>query len=100
MRYLLARRDIPAFRGLYKLHPEAEDYLRKNINKTVTLLLAYGVQLRLTRPTAMLPSAHSINLPGILGGVSLEKVSDTELQSPRPKNDAYPVLLAVLAQKC
>lgn len=95
------RRDIQAFCLLYGLGPEAKDYLREKIYKTVVLLLAYGVQIKLKRPADLLPHVLSkINLPGILGGLSLEEVSDTEFQTSAPNNDAYPVLLAVLAQKC
>ena len=38
--------------------------------------------------------------PGLVEGMTMATVSATEKRTPVPENDAYPVLLAVLTQKC
>lgn len=95
--------DIPDFRDVLKqLRADVDPKYKKKVNKTVTLLLGYGVQIRMQFDASALGlSENEVKLaPGLLEGVSMATVSATEKRTPVPENDAYPVLLAVLTQKC
>jgi hypothetical protein len=95
--------DIPDFRDVLKqLRTDADPKFTQKVHKTVTLLLGYGVQIRMQfDATAVGLSESKIKLaPGLVEGVSMATVSATEKRTPVPENDAYPVLLAVLTQRC
>ncbi|KAL1613189.1 hypothetical protein SLS60_001421 [Paraconiothyrium brasiliense] len=95
--------DIPDFRDVLKqLRADVDPKFKKKVHKTVTLLLGYGVQIRMQLDASAVGlNENEIKLaPGLFEGVSMATVSATEKRTPVPENDAYPVLLAVLTQKC
>jgi hypothetical protein len=95
--------DIPDFRDVLKqLRADVDPRFKKKVHKTVTLLLGYGVQIRMQfDASAVGLSEDGIKLaPGLVEGMTMATVSATEKRTPVPENDAYPVLLAVLTQKC
>ncbi|CAN9321272.1 unnamed protein product [Alternaria alternata] len=95
--------DIPDFRDVLKqLRADVDPRFKKKVHKTVTLLLGYGVQIRMQFDAGAIGlSEDGIKLaPGLVEGMTMATVSATEKRTPVPENDAYPVLLAVLTQKC
>ncbi|KAG8629175.1 hypothetical protein KVT40_003040 [Elsinoe batatas] len=93
--------DVPNFRTLFDQPVAAADLkLTQPVNKTTSLLLAYGLQLRVQVPVGVLgPGTTEDMLWDITEGVPLQRISDTVLQTSKPTNDAYPILLGMLTQK-
>ncbi|KAI0097924.1 hypothetical protein GGR51DRAFT_552818 [Nemania sp. FL0031] len=75
---------------------------KQPVYKTTKLLLAYGVDLVLKLPKTMDQDlAKRLRLmPGVLDDLPLTLVGGNELHAKPQTNDAYPVLLAVLADVC
>lgn len=72
------------------------------IYKTNRLLLAYGVNLIVKLPQSIDPNlASRLRLmPGLIDDLPLTLVNGNELHVQSQTNDAYPVLLAILADRC
>lgn len=64
--------------------------------------MAYGVDLVVKLPQSIDDDmARTLRLlPGLMDDLPLTLVNGNELHAQPPTNNAYPVLLAVLADKC
>lgn len=83
------------------MQTDVDDRYKDKVFKTVRLLLAYGVQIKVKAPPTFWQNIKFKTLmPEILNGMSLAQISPWEKQTDPPSNNAYPVLLAVLARKC
>ena len=85
-----------------QLAPSAPPECQQPVYKTTKLLLAYGVDLVVKMPQSLdQDMAKRLRLmPGLLDDLPLTLVKGNELHAKPQTNDAYPVLLAVLADKC
>ncbi|KAJ8131566.1 hypothetical protein O1611_g2061 [Lasiodiplodia mahajangana] len=95
--------NIDDFRTLLpQLASTAPPDCKQPVYKTTKLLLAYGVDLVLKLPKTMDQDlAKRLRLmPGVLDDLPLTLVGGNELHAKPQTNDAYPVLLAVLADVC
>ncbi|KAF4335363.1 hypothetical protein FBEOM_10772 [Fusarium beomiforme] len=95
--------DINDFRTLLpQLASTAPPDCHQPLYKTTKLLLAYGVNVILKLPQVMDQDVASRLrlMPGLMDDLPLTLVNGNELHAQPQTNDAYPVLLAVLADKC
>ncbi|GAB1311944.1 hypothetical protein MFIFM68171_02154 [Madurella fahalii] len=80
--------------------PDAKPNLMRKVYKTTRLLFAYGIQITLKGLKGLEGLKGLSDMVFITSGVPLAKISDDESGTKTPRNDAYPLLLAVLAEKC